>query len=93
MNKKSVAVTWGSTTFTYNGKAQGPTASATSGVSGETINVTRTTETNVGTYTSTASISSVSGGRANKNNYTLTGNTKQFTINKTAIQTLSLIHI
>ena len=86
MNKKSVAVTWGSTTFTYNGKEQGPTASATSGVSGETINVTRTTATNAGTHTSTASISSVSGGRKNKNNYTLTGNTKQFTINKKAIQ-------
>ena len=86
MNKKSVAVTWGSTTFTYNGKEQGPTASATSGVSGETINVTRTTETNVGTYTSTASISSVSGGRGKASNYTLTGNTKQFTINKKAIQ-------
>ena len=86
INAKSVAVTWGSTTFTYNGKEQGPTVSATSGVSGETIKVTRTTATNAGTHTSTASISSVSGGRENKNNYTLTGNTKQFTINKKAIQ-------
>ena len=83
MNQKNVAVTWGTTTtFNYNGGAQGPTAAATSGVTNETINVTRTTGTNAGSYTSTASISSVSGGRANKANYTLTGNTKAFTINK-----------
>ena len=83
MNPKSVAVTWGTTTtFNYNGGAQAPTAAATSGVTNETINVTRTTGTNAGSYTSTASISSVSGGRANKANYTLTGNTKAFTINK-----------
>ena len=82
MNPKSIAVTWGTTTtFTYNGQPQAPTVSATSGVTGETINVTRTTGTNAGTYTSTASISSVSGGRANKANYTLSGNTKAFTIN------------
>ena len=83
LSKKSVAVSWGSTTtFTYNWGEQGPTASASSGVSGETLNITRTTATNAGSYTSTASISSVTGGRANKNNYTLTGNTKAFTINK-----------
>ena len=82
MNPKSVAVTWGiTTTFNYNGGAQAPTAAATSGVSGETINVTRTTATNAGSYTSTASISSVSGGRAKAGNYTLTGTTKAFTIN------------
>ena len=85
MNKKTVAVTWGTTTtFNYNGNAQAPTASATSGVTGETINVTRTSAINVGTYTSTASISSVTGGRAKKENYTLTGYTKSFTINKVA---------
>ena len=83
MNPKSIAVTWGTTTtFTYNGQPQAPTVSATSGITGETINVTRTTGTNAGSYTSTASISSVTGGRARKENYTLTGNTKAFTINK-----------
>ena len=81
MNKKTVAVTWGATSFTYNGSAQGPTASASSGVTGETINVTRTTATNAGSYTSTASISSVSGGRAKAGNFTLSENTKTFTIN------------
>ena len=88
INPKSVAVTWGTTvTFTYNGQAQAPTASATSGITGETINITRTTETNAGSYTSTASISSVTGGRARKENYTLTGTTKAFTINKATVAT------
>ena len=86
INPKSVAVTWGTTTsFVYNGSAQAPTASATSGVNGETINVTRTTGTNVGSYTSTASISSVTGGRAKASNYTLTGTTKAFTITNATI--------
>ena len=83
MSAKEVAVTWGTTTtFIYNGVAQGPTASAESGVTGETINVTRTTGTNAGSYTSTASISSVAGGRAKTENYKLTGAAKAFTINK-----------
>lgn len=86
VNKKSVAINWGSTiVFTYNGQSQAPTASASSGVTGETINITRTTGTNAGSYTSTASISSVSGGRAKASNYTLTGTTKAYTINKKAI--------
>jgi len=90
MNKKSVAVTWGSTTtFTYNGSAQAPTASASSGVSGETLNITRTTATNVGSYTSTASISSVTGGQANASNYTLTNTTKAFTITRANTATAS----
>ena len=81
--KKSVSVTWGTTTsFTYNGSAQAPTASASSGVTSETINVGRSTGTNAGSYTSTATCSSVSGGRAKCSNYSLTGNTKAFTISK-----------
>ena len=80
---KSLAVTWGSTTtFTYNGNAQAPTASVTTGISNETMTVTRTTGTNAGSYTSTASCSSVTGGQAKCSNYTLTGNTKAFIINK-----------
>ena len=90
INAKSVAVTWGGTTsFVYNGKEQGPTASADSGISGETINLTTTTAVNVGSYTSTASIASVTGGRGKTSNYKLTGNTKSFTINKKAIQKTS----
>ena len=44
--------------------------------------VTRTTGTNAGSYTSTASCSSVTGGQAKCSNYTLTGTTKAFTIGK-----------
>ena len=80
---KSLAVTWGSTTtFTYNGNAQAPTASVATGISNETMTVTRTTGTNAGSYTSTASCSSVTGGQAKCSNYTLTENTKAFIINK-----------
>lgn len=87
---KSVAVTWGSTTtFTYNGNAQAPTASVATGISNETMTVTRTTGTNAGSYTSTASCSSVTGGQAKCSNYTLTGNKKAFTINK-ATPTITL---
>ena len=90
INKKSVAVSWGSTTtFTYNGSAQAPSASASSGVSGETLNITRTTGRNAGSYTSTATISSVTGGQGLTSNYTLTGATKAFTIRK-ATPTLTL---
>ena len=86
INPKSVAVTWGNTTsFTYNGSPQAPTASADSGISGETLNITRTTAVEVGTHTSTASIASVTGGRAKISNYTLTGNTKTFSIVGTSI--------
>ena len=86
MNAKPVAVTWGTTTsFTYNGRAQAPSAGATTGVTGETMAVTRTTGTNAGSYTSTASCSSVTGGRAKCSNYTLTGNTKAFSIERASM--------
>lgn len=89
VNKKSVAINWGSTiVFTYNGKSQAPTASAISGVAGESLSITRTTEINAGGYTSTARLSSVSGGRAKASNYTLTGTTKAFTINKKTVNVI-----
>ncbi len=79
---KSISVEWESKTiFLYNGKEQAPSASATSGVSGEVINIERTTAIEAGEHTSTASISSVTGGRAKKENYILIGNTKQYEIN------------
>ena len=90
MSAKELAVTWGTTIFTYNGSAQGPTASAESGVTGETINVTRTTGTNAGSYTSTASISSVTAGRAKAGNYKLTENTKAFIINRATTATAAV---
>ena len=79
---KSINVEWeDKTVFLYNGKEQAPSASATSGVSGEVINIERTTAIEAGEHTSTASISSVTGGRAKKENYILIGNTKQYEIN------------
>ena len=81
ISPKPVEVSWGSeTSFVYDGTEKKPTASATSGVTNETINLTVTGAINVGNYTATASISSVTGGRANTSNYTLTGTTKAFTI-------------
>ena len=86
MSPKSVAVTWGTpTSFTYNGGAQAPSASVTTGVTGETMTVTRTTGTNAGNYTSTASCSSVAGGQKLCKNYTLTGNTKAFSIGRVTL--------
>ena len=81
INPKQVPVIWGETTsFVYNGKAQAPTATAESGVEGETLNITRTTAINVGDYTSTATLESVTGGRGKVSNYTLIGTTKEFSI-------------
>ncbi len=82
---KDVAVTWGTTTsWTYDGNSHVPTASAT-GVTGETIKLTISGEqTNVGNYTATASISSVTGGQAKTSNYTLTNTTKAFSITQSA---------
>ena len=85
INKKSIATQWGGTTFTYNNAQQGPTASATSGVTGETLNITRTTAIDAGTYTSTATLSSVTGGQGKTANYTLTNTTIQYTINKKSV--------
>ena len=82
INKKSVGVTWGSTTsFKYDGAAKGPTVDTpVTGVNSEKLNLTRTTATSTGIHTSTASCSSVTGGRAKCANYSLTNNTKSFTI-------------
>ena len=89
ISPKSVSVTWESkTTFTYNGYSQAPTASASSGIYGET-NITRTTEIDAGSYTSTASLSSVTGGQGKTSNYTLTNTTKAFTITRAKTATAS----
>ncbi len=82
IDKKAVVVSWsGSTEYTYDGDAHAPSASALTGISGETMSVTRTTATNAGSQTSTASCNNVSGGQAKCDNYNLTSNTKTFTIN------------
>ena len=83
VNKKTIETNWGTQIlFTYNGKSQAPTATAT-GATGETINVKVTgaqIDASGTAYTATASIESVTGGGANANNYTLTQTTKEFTI-------------
>ena len=83
VNKKTIETNWGmQILFTYNGKPQAPTATAT-GAAGETINVKVTgaqIDASGTAYTATASIESVTGGGANANNYTLTQTTKEFTI-------------
>ena len=57
ISKKIVGITWGETSFPYNGSPQAPTATATGLVNGDEIGVTVTgAQTNVGTdYTAMAS--------------------------------------
>ena len=91
VNPKSIAVTWNSTTtFTYNGSNQGPSLFSTSltGANSETVYIAVTNNeakaTSVGSYTAKATCVHVFKGQESKScdNYTLTGNTKAFTINK-----------
>ena len=81
IDKKKITTVWGNTRlFTYNGSEQAPTATADSGVTGETLNLVRTTVVNTGNYTSSASISSVTGGQAKVENYELQNTTVDFRI-------------
>ena len=70
---KSVAVVWSNTSLTYTGSTQAPTATADTGITGETLTLTVAgQQTNAGTYTATASTTN--------GNYTLTNATTSFTI-------------
>ena len=84
INPKTIAVTWGTAEWEYDGSAHSTTASATTGVSGETmtINTSNNQITDVGTQNVTVSCGSVSGGSAKCSNYTLTNTSKSLTINK-----------
>ena len=83
ITKKEVSVTWeDKNIFTYNNSGQAPTASANSGVTGEVLNISRTMGTDADSYTSVATISSVTGGRGKASNYSLTNNSKDFQINQ-----------
>lgn len=77
VSKKEVGLTWGETSFTYDGNAHVPTATATGLVGSDACTVTVTGEqSNAGDYTATASALS-------NNNYKLPAdNTKAFTISK-----------
>ena len=75
INAQSVAVVWGNTTFTYDGEAHAPTATAKSK---QEVNIPLTVsgaQTNAGeNYTATASMT------ATDSNYILTNTSKSFTI-------------
>ena len=85
INKKTVGITWGETTFSYNGAPHVPTATATGLVNSDVIGITVTGEkTNVGNYTATAS--ALTGTKAG--NYALPdAKTTTFSIVKAAIST------
>ena len=87
---KQVAVVWGETSLEFSGSAQTPTASANSGVTGETINLgIAGAQTNVGTgYSAVAYIDTVtnsSNGSLPTTNYTLTNAATSFEIIRTMI--------
>ena len=77
VSKKEVGLEWGETSFTYDGNAHAPTATATGLVGSDACTVTVTGEQiNAGDYTATASALS-------NDNYKLPAdNTKAFTISK-----------
>ena len=79
---KEVSLTWGGTSFTYDGSEHCPTATAGGLISGDTCTVTVTGgQTNAGEYTATAS-------ELSDSNYKLpTDKTKAFTIDKANIET------
>ena len=81
IDKKKITTVWGDQRlFTYNGQEQAPTAIVSSGVDGETVNLKRTTAVNTGSYTSTASMASVTGGQGKVENYILQNTTADFRI-------------
>ena len=90
--KKDITVTWGATTsWVYDGKEHAPTVTTpVDGVNGEKINIVVSgAKTNKGSYTATASIDSVTGGQAKKENYNITeaSREKAFTISAQASTT------
>ena len=87
INKKSIAVSWETTSFVYNGLTQVATVKTpVDGVNGEKLNIgVSGGKIDVGTYTATASMTSVTNGQAKTSNYTLTNTTTQFTITEKPI--------
>ena len=85
INQKTIGITWGETTFSYNGAPHAPTATATGLVNSDVIGITVTgAQTNVGNYTATAS--ALTGTK--KGNYQLPATkTTTFSIVKAAIST------
>ena len=78
IKQAQVTLTWSVGKYTYNGQEQKPTAQITSGlVSGDTCTVEVEGAIDAGTHTATASLSG-----ADKDNYTITNGTENFTIDK-----------
>ena len=72
IEKKQIKATIGETILIYNGQAQAPTVTVETGITGEIATITVTgAKTNVGTYTATAEITSVTGGQGKASNYEL----------------------
>ena len=93
ISPKQLSVSWDSTSsFTYDGNSHSRALASTklTGVNSETVNLTTSgsgTGASNNEYTTTASISSVTNGRKNANNYTLSNNTAKFKINKASSTT------
>ena len=87
INPKSIAVSWGTVTWTYDGSAHSTTASAATGISAETmtLSISNNSITYKGTQAVSATCASVAGGQKKCENYTLTGTSKTLTINAKAI--------
>lgn len=89
VEKKEIGITWGNTSFTYDGGSHIPTASATGTVNGDVIEITVDgSQTAAGTnYTATAS--ALTGTKAG--NYTLpSANTTNFTISNASLEGYSV---
>ncbi len=86
ISPKTVGLTWGTSTFNYDGNSHVPTATATGLVSGDTCNVTvEGAQTNADTYTATAASLSNS-------NYALpSAKTKNFTIAPKSIDVTGVV--
>ena len=95
IQKKALTVSWGTTTFTYNKSEQKPTASVSTGISGQTITFTYSVSAksgssltngkavNAGSYAITAT--SVAGNNTTLSNYELSPLSKDFTISRKAL--------
>ncbi|MBQ6546729.1 MAG: InlB B-repeat-containing protein [Bacilli bacterium] len=82
ISPKSIPVSWGTVLWEYDGNPHSTTATAETGVTGESmaLSVSNNSITNVGTQAVTASCDSVTGGQAKCSNYTLTNTTNTLKI-------------
>ena len=79
ISPKSVAVVWGNTELTYNGERQIPTATADTGIAGETLTITVTVAEEKGTNAEQNIAATASMWTAN-GNYTLTNTETTYSI-------------